>query len=131
VNTIKLRNSAGATDFTLAGVAYFPNDKGEWEVPADAAQSITGLPAGFFIVEDAEPSAPPPSNTYSVGVETVTVDMESLDMRIRLLELESFCRIHSIAYAKFSDSTGAQFTFGAAEASHLVASVRQRMNATI
>jgi hypothetical protein len=53
-------------------------------------------------------------------------DLDSLDQRVALLELESHARLGHLGMAHYADSAGAKHTLTAAEVSQLVAAVRAK-----
>ena len=126
MTTTRLRAGAGTIDITHRNVTYSVDAQGIFTVPSDIASELINLRVAVLAPDAEPPSSPAPSNAFSVGAETVTLDLDSVDIRAKLLELESFARMNPKSYAHFANSAGSTFTFAANEISHLVHAVRAR-----
>jgi hypothetical protein len=126
MNTTRIKAGAGTTSITYGHATFVPDADGAFTVPADIAAALVNQGSAAYAPDVAPAVASAPSNVFSIGFEAVTVDLADIAMRVKLTELESFCRMHPSAAARFVDSEGATFAMTASEASHLIMQVRNR-----
>jgi hypothetical protein len=70
-------------------------------------------------------------NTHSIflnGTLGISIDFDSVETRLSLLELSSYARTNANGSAKFVDSTGTEFVLDAAEIRELVATAHRMMH---
>jgi hypothetical protein len=115
-------NSAGATDFTLAGKAYFPDAAGVWTVPSD--------PANFYAVTDAESAPLAYDPVFRVSVESVTLANDA-ETRLKVLELAHFGQFNTFGQMPLIDSAGVRQLLTAGECRALAIEYRMRLNASL
>ncbi|HZZ21909.1 MAG TPA: hypothetical protein VFE60_04715 [Roseiarcus sp.] len=128
MNTVRIKAGAGCVEITHKSKTYLADDSGAFTIPADVASELLNLNVGV-IVPDSEPAntAPAPSNVFAVSAfESVNLDMDTIEARTLLLELESHARLGHLGTATFSDSAGVVHTFSADEISQLISSARSR-----
>ena len=70
-------------------------------------------------------------STFPVAnIHAIELDLNSIDMRIKLLEAESHACLRHLGDIFFVDSNATMFVLSPAEVSQLVADVRAKQNAT-
>jgi hypothetical protein len=126
MNTARITAGAGCVEITHKSKTYLADDSGTFSVPADVAGELVNQRTAAYAPDAAPAVAPAPSNIFAVGFDAVNLDMDTIEARTLLLELESHARLGHLGTATFSDSAGQTFAFTAAEISQLVSSVRSR-----
>jgi hypothetical protein len=65
----------------------------------------------------------------AAGILAIELDLDSLDMRVKLLEAESHARMRHLGQIYFIDSKASMFVLSSGEVSRLIADVRAKQNA--
>ncbi len=128
-NTIVCMLGGSMTEWNHSEFGIFaPRDDGFFHIPAEAVPEAQR--AGLVIANDPAPTITDAIPLIvAIGSEAATVDLTSVEMRTRLIELCQWANLIGKGYAIFTDSAGAKFTLDVREARHLVSAACRRQHA--